>query len=163
MVTWRFPSWYASIAMPKKSPYTIFLRKVVETLRETGQLALLWQRHKYKRPQCYDPYKKGRSLGIVKLGSAFFIVIVGIAASFLICLFEFLMKRCKISNGQRGQDEDGTLYTRPASYTRLRVLADVKSAYMEFLMDSKKDRENMEKYALEAFTHKLEKMVGNMK
>ena len=107
-VVWTSPTplFTASPAMRKNSPFTKFFKHFINTKHEFGLFSVLNQRkNQYSEQKCFETSNHGHPLGLTKLVSLFIIMIVGMALSFSIFLFEFLHKPKKTStkhfNGEK--------------------------------------------------------------
>ena len=92
VIVWEKSAIQSSIVMPKGSTYSIFLKDVVQKLRENGQVGTLLQKYEAKQPSCEELFKTGKALSIQKLASAFMIVVIGVCTAIIIGTIEKLLK-----------------------------------------------------------------------
>jgi hypothetical protein len=86
----KFPLWHISMALPKGSPYQIFMRNKIFQMTEMGQLHQMMSKFKLKPPVCKPQLVKGKPLELNKLSLPFIIAIIGLATSLFILFYEKL-------------------------------------------------------------------------
>ncbi len=83
----RFPTWVSSIALKKNSPYKKILKKGLVSLREEGNLHIIWERNKPKPPKCSQA-DNVKSLGIKKMFTLFLVLTLGVGFALTLLIME---------------------------------------------------------------------------
>ena len=77
-----------SVAMTKRSPYSIFMKQIIYEMIERGQLHQLQKKWEIRNPQCHPIQKKGKPLSLQKLTSGFMVLPFGIICALIILFVE---------------------------------------------------------------------------
>ena len=94
----EFPQSFASMALKKNSPYTMFFNKAIQSLKEKGKLSLYKQRHSKFTTSCDQPNEEGNQLGFLKTITIFAILSFGALLSIFYLLYECFRKPKNIVN-----------------------------------------------------------------
>ena len=88
-----------SFALPKNSPYILFLNNALNKMFESGQIKRIFEKWETKEPSCEPLLQTGKPFNLKKLISIFIILCIGFLLAMVVLAYELL-------NSQKRNSED---------------------------------------------------------
>ena len=95
------PIYRTSFGIKKDSPYKRFFAKIIDELRENGQLHIYEVRNSIPHLGCSHSRTEGNSLGMLKLASLFLVFVLGPLLSIIILCYECFYQPRMLSSSHK--------------------------------------------------------------